>query len=235
MKLMAIDCEMNQPSGRLIQIGAVAFDTKTGERLGTFRVYVNPGEYLSDEIIKLTGITQENVDGGYTPSAAYSLLEDFSKAHKVFRNPVVWGAGASNDGLEISRQAGIKDEDSFMGHRVIDVKTLCVARSIAMGNDVAGGLLSYINRVGKEWDSEFGPPHDALADALNTKHAFMLYSEFFDTFSHLERYHVQVGKPNRKGKWQGIVAKLSNDISDTIRTLATLQGLKDSLEHLDDN
>ena len=229
MKLMAIDCEMNQPSGKLIQIGAVAFDPLTGEILDRVAAYVNPGEQLNPEITTLTRITQEKVDGGLTPEQAYRLLKQFAETNKVFRNPVVWGSGDSNDAKEIYKQSGVQEEN-FMGHRVIDVKTICQIRSIVLKGDVAGGLREYLKRIGRQWDPKYGEPHDALADALNTVHCFMMYSEFMTAFTHIEKYHEQFAKPENKGKWQGVLKKLAVDIGAQIKCLAALQSLKDDLE-----
>jgi inhibitor of KinA sporulation pathway (predicted exonuclease) len=215
MKLMAIDLEMNQPSGKIIQVGAVTFDPKSGEIFETIRTYVNPKEQLSDEIIKLTGITQDQVDNAPSVADTYHQLKAWAQQQKVFRNPVVWGAGESNDSIELWKQAAA-DPENFMGHRVIDVKTICQTRSIVMGGDVAGGLQSYLSRVGVPWNDKFGKPHDALADAFNTAGAFLVYSQFLEGHSYIERFHVQLGKPKNKGKWQGVISKMDEDVANLV-------------------
>jgi len=234
MKLMAIDCEMNQPSNKVIQIGAVIFDSDNCQLIDSLRIYVNPYEKLSDEIIKLTRITQEQVDGAGPISSAYRQLMCWSAKHKVFRNPVVWGSGEGNDSTAIYDQVRTEDptfkDENFMGHRVLDVKTLGQARSIVQHGDVAGGLQVYLNRMGQRWDARFGEPHDALADALNTMHAFAAYSSFFQEMSYLERYFIQSQKPDNKGKWQGVIAKMGDDIDSLIKLANQIVGLRENLK-----
>jgi len=53
MKLTSLDLEMNQPSGKIIQIGAVVGDTATGEVSHRLRIYVNPGESVAQMITDL--------------------------------------------------------------------------------------------------------------------------------------------------------------------------------------
>jgi inhibitor of KinA sporulation pathway (predicted exonuclease) len=235
MKLMAIDCEMNQPSNKVIQIGAVIFDADTCTLIDSLRIYVDPHEPLSDEIIKLTRITQAQVDGTAPISSAYRQLMCWAAKHKVFRNPVVWGSGEGNDSTAIYDQVCKEDptfkDENFMGHRVIDVKTLCQVRSIVQHGDVAGGLQVYLHRMGLRWDARFGEPHDALADALNTMHSFAVYSAFFQELSYLERYAQQSEKPDNKGKWQGVISKLQDDADSLVKILNKLVGLKEHLKN----
>ena len=46
MKLTCLDLELNQPSGKIVQIGAVIGDTQTGEIVDRIRIYVNPANQL---------------------------------------------------------------------------------------------------------------------------------------------------------------------------------------------
>lgn len=59
---------------RIIEIGA--YRIENGEISKSFSTFVNPGRKLSEEIIKLTGITQEMVDGAPTYEKA---MPDFFK------------------------------------------------------------------------------------------------------------------------------------------------------------
>lgn len=45
--IVALDLELNQPSGRVVQIGAVLGNVRTGEVLSQFALKVNPGEPFS--------------------------------------------------------------------------------------------------------------------------------------------------------------------------------------------
>lgn len=230
MRLMAIDCEMNQPSNKVIQVGAVVFDPSNGDVIDTLRLYVNPGEDLNPEIISFTRITQSLVDNGMPVKDAYLKLKEWAAGHGVFCNPVVWGSGESNDSLILYTQADIK-EDNFMGHRVIDIKTVCQVRSIMIKGDVGGGLAAYLGRIGRGWDITHGEPHDALADAYNTMSAFIGYSMFLIGWTHLERFHTQLKKGPGTGKWRGIIQKLSFDIAHQITILGRLQERKSALEN----
>jgi hypothetical protein len=44
--IVALDLEMNQPSGRVVQIGAVLGNVRTGEVVSQLDLKVNPGEPL---------------------------------------------------------------------------------------------------------------------------------------------------------------------------------------------
>ena len=61
MKITCLDLELNQPSGKIIQIGAVVGDTDNGDILDRYRAYVDPGEPLQQFIIDLTGITEDDI------------------------------------------------------------------------------------------------------------------------------------------------------------------------------
>ena len=61
--LVALDLEttgLDRNSDRIIDVGATKF--RGSEELGTFRSLVNPHKVLSDFIVTLTGIAQEDVD-----------------------------------------------------------------------------------------------------------------------------------------------------------------------------
>jgi len=54
---ICFDLELNQPSEKIIQLGAIAGNIQTGEILESLSAYINPGEPLDPKIITLTGIT----------------------------------------------------------------------------------------------------------------------------------------------------------------------------------
>ena len=65
MNYLAIDLEMtglNVKKDRILEIGAIHMED--GEPRGTFSALINPHGTLSDEIIGLTGITQQMADAG---------------------------------------------------------------------------------------------------------------------------------------------------------------------------
>nr|BFD64817.1 hypothetical protein BdHM001_34980 [Bdellovibrio sp. HM001] len=167
MKFISIDLEMNQPSGKVIEIGAVIMDTKTMSIVDTFQVYVNPGEPISQEITDLTGITDCKVRNGVSALEGYNLLMDFHKRSNAFVNPVVWGSGESNDSLILYKQAQPGSQNGF-GYRVMDCKTVYQALAASRNLRLCCGLQTAAKKIGIGWDETHGPPHRALADAYNT-------------------------------------------------------------------
>jgi DNA polymerase III epsilon subunit-like protein len=55
--IVALDLELNQPSERIVQIGAVLGNVRTGEVVSHFEAKVNPGEPFSSRIAELTGLS----------------------------------------------------------------------------------------------------------------------------------------------------------------------------------
>ena len=173
MKLLSLDLELNQPSGKVIQVGACVFRKKDGAVLDKFMVYVNPQEKLDERIIELTGITQNQVDTeGYSCKEAYFKLKEFAYKHKTFKNPLVWGSGSWNDSAHLHKEAD-PGESNFMGHRVLDVKTLYQMYRIENWEKVKGGLATAIEELGLSFE---GRNHDALYDAINTVKVYKFLS-----------------------------------------------------------
>ena len=180
MKLTSLDLEMNQPSGKIIQIGAVVGDTETGEISQRLRIYVNPGEPIVPFITELCGITQEQIDREGMPlDDAYQILKDFHRKYTEFLNPITWGGG---DSAEVREQLSpAAREDWCFGRRWIDAKTLAVSRTIARDNKVfSGGLSGAMKRLGLKFD---GRKHDAQDDAENT---FKIYHHMLYLMRHGE-------------------------------------------------
>ena len=163
MNILSLDAEYNQPSGLTIQIGAAVF-TVNGVLLEQFETYVNPGEPIAPFITKLTGITDQNVQGAPSIKEAYEMLEYIHAKHKCFKNPVVWGSGVRNDSQIIHQESGVEREN-FMGYRVIDAKSIFQSIQMMKGQMVRGGLAKTCTtlKIGFE-----GRAHTALADAMNT-------------------------------------------------------------------
>lgn len=170
MKLLSLDLEMNQPSGKTIQIGACVFCHKEKKIVDKFMIYVNPQEVLAPRIIELTGIQQHKVENeGYPVKEAYFLLKKFAEKNKCFRNPIVWGSGVWNDSHHLYNEAK-PDEPNFMGHRVLDAKTLYQSLRIITWKKVKGGLNIAMEEMGLKFE---GKNHDALDDAINTAKIWM--------------------------------------------------------------
>ena len=170
MKLTCLDLEFNQPSGKIIQIGAVIGDTNNGEVTHRLRIYVNPEEPIAPYITELCGISQDQIDKqGVLLKDAYAELKDFHRKYSTFINPVTWGGGDSQaifDKLDEDTRA-----DWCFGRRWIDAKTLHVSKMVSEGRVLSGGLSTSMKHYGLKFQ---GRKHDALDDAENT---FRIYYE----------------------------------------------------------
>lgn len=177
----SIDLEMNQPSRKIIQVGAVVGNISTGEILERFSIFVNPKEKLSKSIIELTKITQKDVDNGVTLEEAYHQLRALHKKHGSFINPITWGGGDSQELLNqlikplthkilvwLRLKERIESGWCF-GRRWVDVKTLFVSWRFANGQPIQGGLAKSMLKVGLRFN---GQKHNARDDAENTFHMY---------------------------------------------------------------
>lgn len=168
MNVMSLDCEFNQPSQKLIQIGAAVFKVSDKTLIDSLIIYVNPEEPLNPDIIALTGITDEEVQKGVTPAEAYELLKEFHKKNRPMMNPIVWGSGVRNDSLVIYQQSGSL-EPNFMGFRVIDAKTIYQSQQMVRNKRVKAGLKTACEALGLPF---VGRAHQAYDDAYNTFHVW---------------------------------------------------------------
>jgi inhibitor of KinA sporulation pathway (predicted exonuclease) len=173
--LVSLDLEMNQPSGKIIQIGAVLGNVETGEILSEFESKVNPAESLAPAIIALTKITQAEVDQAPLLIDAYSALSLWLDKYAQLRvlNPVTWGGG---DTETLRVQLNMELERWPFGRRWIDTKTLYVAWRMAQGKDISGGLARAMTKLGLAFK---GQKHNALDDATNT---FRMYRALLKQF-----------------------------------------------------
>lgn len=163
----SLDLEMNQPSGKIISVGAVVGNILSGEILGSMHAFVNPQETLAPFIITLTGIKQEDVDGAGTLLEAYKQLRAMHLSHEAFMNPITWGGGDS----ETLRAQLPSDIEWIFGRRWIDAKTLFISYRLANGLPIQSGLSKSMAKLGLAFE---GQKHNAKDDALNT---FRIYCE----------------------------------------------------------
>ena len=183
---IALDLEMNQPSNRIIQIGAAIGTYKDGDPIETFSAFINPFEVLDPRIIELTGITQDQVNNqGVNLGQGFDLLLTFMKDKGVFINPVTWGGA---DGAELEKQLvsypispcgmcwGREPTQSIFGHRWLDAKTLYAAYRIANGRQPSGGLSRAMTHLGLAFK---GRKHNAMDDAYNTLVMFRKMVSFY--------------------------------------------------------
>jgi inhibitor of KinA sporulation pathway (predicted exonuclease) len=173
--IVALDLELNQPSGRIVQIGAVLGNVRTGEIVSHFDVKVNPGEPLSSRIAELTGISTLELESAPGLAVAGEALAAWIRPRDSVRilNPLTWGGG---DTVILREQLALSEERWIFGRRWIDVKTLYVAWRMAHCREISGGLAKAMTKLGLAFQ---GRKHNALDDALNT---FRMYRALLAEF-----------------------------------------------------
>lgn len=173
---MSLDLEMNQPSRRIIQIGACVGNIRTGVIFEKISVFVNPLERLNPYITELCKIDQSDVDNGYTLEEAYRKIQALHKKYDAFVNCITWGGGDSQELLEQLKQENPTFEGWCFGRRWIDTKTLFVSWRFSKGEPIQGGLAKSMLKVGLKFD---GQKHNATDDAVNT---FKMYAKMLHLF-----------------------------------------------------
>lgn len=168
----SLDLEMNQPSGKIISIGAVVGNIVTGDILERANIFVNPKERINPGITELTKITQEDVNNGDTLQSAYNKLRFIHKRYGSMINPLVWGGGDSQELLSqllVENPQFNKENEWCFGRRWIDVKTLFISWRLANGKQIQGGLAKSMTKLGLAFK---GQKHNSLDDAENTFHMY---------------------------------------------------------------
>ena len=173
INLLSLDLELNQPSGTIIQVGAVVGNLASGVILEECNSYVYTDEIISDFIVQLTGVTQEKVYSGKPIQYVYNELSELHKKHSCFRNPITWGGGDT----ECLKQSVKLDDKMFLfGRRWIDVKTLFITWQWLNNQPHQAGLSKALTKLGLEFQ---GRKHSAVDDARNT---FIIYRELMNKF-----------------------------------------------------
>lgn len=168
LNFLALDCEFNQPSGKLIEVGVCIGNLDKGVFFQK-NWLMDPCEPLSAEIIELTGISDELIADQAT---AVDVLRDelvaLDKEFAPFVNPVVWGIGDESRVKDFVRQAGL--DFPIWGHRTIDVKTIYVFNQLIKAKSAKAGLKSALSTYKLNFE---GRPHRAMDDARNTLRLFL--------------------------------------------------------------
>jgi len=162
---LALDLELNQPSGKIIQVGVAIGNIHT--RFDDYIVrkwYIDPQEPISEFINDLTGITDHDIRANCVSHETVAReLSELIREHKVFVNPVTWGGGDSSELLT----EFCKNHADFphFGRRWIDVKTWYTYLMLTKGKAPSGGLSSAMGYFKLHFK---GKAHRADVDAANT-------------------------------------------------------------------
>lgn len=159
---------MNQPSGTIIQIGAVVVDTHKMEIGDTFNMICNPGELPSDFITDLTGITRDQVLGAPTAHSAIVSFWEWLENAQCGNKLGAWG----NDFIEI-RDASRHYKISYNWPKFFNIKDF-----VALYTHLKDDQQSYkmgLKRACEFWGVEYdkSQAHDALWDATKTAEVFL--------------------------------------------------------------
>lgn len=166
MKIISLDLEMNQPSGKIIQIGYVISNPKNRKIVAKRSLLVNPGEDLNSEISSLTGISAESLESGLSLEAAYNILARDMTDNSVTKAALTWGT----DNLYLQKAIGIPWGTFCLSQRSIDVKSLFQSWTMtSTDTSMHAGLGSALGKLGSHF---VGTAHNAVDDALNTLRVF---------------------------------------------------------------
>ncbi len=180
-KYLALDLELNQPSGKIIQVGvAIGSMTDKFENYITKKWYIDPQEPISDFIIGLTGITDRDIRAeSWSHSKVAEELSALIKEHRTFINPVTWGGGDSVELLAEFAKNGV--DFPHFGRRWIDCKTFYTFLSLSKGKNPGGGLSSVMGSYKMHFKGE---AHRADIDAANT---LALFHKFLERQGQMEK------------------------------------------------
>lgn len=180
MNLTYIDCEMAQPSGKIIELGWCIANPVTNELIKTETRFIKCDEPITEYITNLTTITDELLaeKGIDLEDAVKDLIADHTRfcATSPMRYVVQWGAG---DMYAIKGQVSkemVKDLSIAFGRRDIDVKTIYQAYQMAHEVKVQSGLAKSMTKLGLKFK---GTKHTAKDDAYNT---FLIHHELLKRF-----------------------------------------------------
>lgn len=179
MKIIVVDLELNQPSRKFIQIGAICMNLRTGEGLSEFNQYINPEEELSQFIVDLTGITQKQVDNGFKIQDSLTEFWHWVQS-KGCKNIHAWG----HDVWEIINESK-KNGVSYPNVRSYNIKEFATIVKVALPNSAqSGGLNKTMNTFGLKFE---GKQHNALDDAKNTAQLLFYLKEQFRQIFEIKR------------------------------------------------
>lgn len=161
MKMIVLDLEMSQPSHKIIEIGAVLTNIKTGLIIDIYQTYVNPNEAIDPFITALTGIDDDTVELAPDLASVAPYFWNWCKSCNCGMQIAAWGT----DIWELKSQAnqvGVPAPKL----RSLNLKEMSkIFRSAKGGIKLSAGLRNTL----QAYDLIFeGEQHRALIDAQNT-------------------------------------------------------------------
>lgn len=178
--LIVIDLEMNQPSGEIIEIGAVKYMRDGTIYPEIFQQYVSITDDLSPDIIKLTGITNNKLnEKGLDLFSAVLKLREW--AVKETKNVILAGWGSDVAYLRRAVE-GLQKDWQFRGMSV-DIKSFLMLYTGMLNiKPESKGLNGYLQAHGLVFDNVYGNAHRAASDAYNTARLLQkVVKDFEDT------------------------------------------------------
>ncbi len=165
---LSLDLEMNQPSGKIIQVG-VCIANKDTIRAPVMKMwYIDPQEPITEFITNLTGISDDDIKKhAVSHEVVAREISALMDEHNCFINPVTWGGGDSQKLIDEFNERGMQFQ-SF-GRRWVDVKTIHVFLELCKDKTLKGGLRS---AMGARKMQFIGEAHRADVDAFNTLRFF---------------------------------------------------------------
>lgn len=178
--LVVFDLEANQPSGRIIEIGAIKLSREGKINTeDTFQAFVNPNEELDPYVRNLCGITPGNLREGQQLNEA--IAEFYTWAVKESKNIVLcsWG---NYDVAELRIQCKEARIDYPFRGKSIDAKSIATWVSAMVKKNIASdGLTTMLNGWNCPFDNMLGNKHRALGDAYNTAKLLQTMWNYYET------------------------------------------------------
>lgn len=165
------DLEFTQPNERIIEIGAVVADVYNNEIISEFEMLVNPGESLSDEVAKLTGIKEKDLESSVPIDVAWGefikFISQFELTNELLSGGKVKLITIGKNDINVL----IRDLKRRFAKNIphptasLDLKDVYIALCLAKGINAKRGLSSIMKHMGLKIS---GDRHRALSDATNT-------------------------------------------------------------------
>jgi len=187
MKLIVVDLEFNQPSGKIIQIGAVFADLKAKRILSSFNSICNPGELPNEFISNLTGISPLEVENA--PDIKIACQEFWNWVEKTECKKLSGWGGNELDPRWSGDVPMLIDQSKACGIVVPErVKNINLKHVVSPFLSVFKVNGSGVKKVLSAFGGEFvGRQHNAYHDAYNTALIFFKIYGMLETLEKLNK------------------------------------------------